>query len=64
MKFGSDVYRQKFGVRTVSKTQTGLFINNKAFYCHGVAKHEDSDVRAACYRTLKDSAELKSIRLI
>lgn len=45
VKFGSDVYRQKFGVRTVSKTQTGLFINNKAFYCHGVAKHEDSDIR-------------------
>ena len=40
----SDVYRQPFGIRTVEVTQTQLLINRKPFYCHGVAKHEDSDV--------------------
>ena len=40
----TDVYRQPFGIRTVSKTNTQLLINGKPFYCHGVAKHEDSDV--------------------
>lgn len=40
-----DIYRQPFGVRTVKVTSTQLLINDKPFYCHGVAKHEDSDVR-------------------
>lgn len=39
-----DIYRQPFGVRTVAVTSTQLLINNKPFYCHGVAKHEDADV--------------------
>ena len=39
-----DVYRQPFGVRTVKVTERQILINNKPFYCHGVAKHEDSDV--------------------
>ncbi|CAC5378346.1 uidA [Mytilus coruscus] len=42
---GRDVYRQPFGVRTVKVTSTQLLINNKPFYCHGVPKHEDSDIR-------------------
>ncbi|CAG2206233.1 GUSB [Mytilus edulis] len=42
---GIDVYRQPFGVRTVKVTSTQLLINNKPFYCHGVPKHEDSDIR-------------------
>lgn len=47
----ADVYRLDFGVRTVNVTKTQFLINNKPFYCHGVAKHEDSDVsnwRALC----------------
>ena len=40
-----DIYRQPFGVRTVKVTSTQLLINDKPFYCHGVAKHEDSDIR-------------------
>ncbi|CAD5120828.1 DgyrCDS9382 [Dimorphilus gyrociliatus] len=40
-----DVYRQKFGIRTIRWTDTQLLINDKPFYCHGVAKHEDSDIR-------------------
>ncbi|CAH1802117.1 unnamed protein product, partial [Owenia fusiformis] len=42
---GTDVYRQPFGVRTVKTTNSTFLINNKAFYCHGAAKHEDSDIR-------------------
>ena len=40
-----DVYRQPYGVRTINVTDTQILINNKPFYCHGAAKHEDSDVR-------------------
>lgn len=42
---GADVYRQPFGVRTVNVTDSKILINGKPFYCHGVPKHEDSDVR-------------------
>ena len=45
---GIDVYRQPFGVREVRSTATQLLINDKPFYCHGAAKHEDSDV-SYCY---------------
>ena len=40
----ADVYRQPFGIRTIKVTDKKLFINGEMFYCHGVAKHEDSDV--------------------
>lgn len=39
-----DIYREPFGIRTVRVTDKQLLINNQPFYCHGVAKHEDSDV--------------------
>ena len=39
-----DVYRQPFGIRTVKVDGDNILINNKRFYCHGVAKHEDADV--------------------
>ncbi|KAK7094669.1 beta-glucuronidase-like [Littorina saxatilis] len=42
---GDDVYREPFGVRTVGVTSQGFLINSKPFYCHGVDKHEDSDIR-------------------
>jgi len=42
---GMDVYRQPFGIREVRSTETQLLINEKPFYCHGAAKHEDSDIR-------------------
>ncbi|XP_064612321.1 beta-glucuronidase-like isoform X2 [Liolophura sinensis] len=41
----TDIYRLPFGIRTVSVTSKQLLINGKPFYCHGVAKHEDSDIR-------------------
>ena len=39
-----DVYRQPFGIRTVAVVKDQILINNKRFYCHGAAKHEDADV--------------------
>lgn len=41
----TDQYSLPFGIRTVSATSTQLLLNNKPFYCHGVAKHEDADIR-------------------
>ncbi|XP_070573101.1 beta-glucuronidase-like isoform X3 [Ptychodera flava] len=41
----SDLYRLPVGIRTVKTTNTQILINDKPFYCHGVAKHEDSDFR-------------------
>ena len=41
----SDVYRQPYGIRTVSISSDNQFlINNKPFYFHGLGKHEDADV--------------------
>ncbi len=47
----TDVYRQPFGIRTVSVTKKQLLINDRPFYCHGMGKHEDSDVRKTIYPT-------------
>ncbi|XP_067936810.1 beta-glucuronidase-like [Watersipora subatra] len=40
-----DIYRQPFGIRTVNFTSTQLLINNQPFYCRGLGRHEDSDIR-------------------
>lgn len=40
-----DIYRQRFGVRTIKVIPTQFLINNKPFYCHGIGNHEDSDTR-------------------
>ncbi|KAK6179764.1 hypothetical protein SNE40_012049 [Patella caerulea] len=40
-----DVYRLPIGIRVVNVTSDQFLINNKPFYCHGVDKHEDSDIR-------------------
>lgn len=39
-----DIYRIKFGVRTLKWTDTMFLINDKPVYFRGVGKHEDSDV--------------------
>ncbi|KAG1682554.1 Beta-glucuronidase [Nymphon striatum] len=41
----SDVYKLPVGIRTVSWTNSSLFINNKPFYFTGFGRHEDSDIR-------------------
>ena len=39
-----DIYRMKFGVRTLRWTNTSFLINEKPIYFRGFGKHEDSDV--------------------
>jgi len=50
--FGEDVYRLPFGIRTVQATDSKILINSRPFYCHGVAKHEDSDVSWVTYHQM------------
>ncbi|PVD31514.1 hypothetical protein C0Q70_06927 [Pomacea canaliculata] len=45
VSISGDVYRQPFGVRTVAVTDSQLYINGRPFYCLGVGKHEDADIR-------------------
>jgi len=40
-----DIYRMKFGVRTLRWTDTAFLINDKPVYFRGFGKHEDSDIR-------------------
>ncbi|KAF4518651.1 hypothetical protein B566_EDAN002685 [Ephemera danica] len=40
-----DIYRTKFGIRTIEWTNTSLLINKEPFRFHGFGRHEDSDVR-------------------
>ncbi|XP_029650975.1 beta-glucuronidase isoform X1 [Octopus sinensis] len=41
----TDVYRHPFGIRTVKVNSRQLLINDQPFYCLGVGRHEDADVR-------------------
>ncbi|KAJ6627037.1 Beta-glucuronidase [Pseudolycoriella hygida] len=40
-----DIYRKKFGVRTLRWTDREFLINEKPVYFRGFGKHEDSDIR-------------------
>lgn len=40
-----DVYRQPFGIRVLSWTEKGLYLNGQSLYLHGFGRHEDSDIR-------------------
>ncbi|XP_037025172.1 beta-glucuronidase-like [Bradysia coprophila] len=40
-----DIYRKKFGVRTLRWTSTEFLINDRPVYFRGFGKHEDSDIR-------------------
>lgn len=44
-----DIYRMKFGVRTLKWTDTMFLINDKPVYFRGFGKHEDSDVNKFKY---------------
>lgn len=41
-----DIYRTKFGIRTLKWNNTAFLINDKPIYFRGFGRHEDSDV---CY---------------
>lgn len=40
-----DTYSQKIGIRTVTWTNTSVYINEKPMYMRGYGMHEDSDLR-------------------
>lgn len=40
-----DVYRQPVGIRTISWTNSSMFINDAPLYLHGFGRHEDADIR-------------------
>jgi beta-glucuronidase len=40
----TDIYRTKFGVRTLKWTNSSFLINDKPIYFRGFGRHEDSDV--------------------
>uniref|UniRef100_A0A8R1DT88 Glyco_hydro_2_C domain-containing protein n=1 Tax=Caenorhabditis japonica TaxID=281687 RepID=A0A8R1DT88_CAEJA len=39
-----DIYREVFGFRTVTISDSQIFINNKPFYCLGFGMHEDFEL--------------------
>ncbi|XGW20277.1 hypothetical protein V3C99_003803 [Haemonchus contortus] len=39
-----DIYRQKFGFRTVGWSENQILINDKPFYCLGFGMHEDFEI--------------------
>lgn len=45
-----DVYRMKFGFRTIKWSATQMLINEKPIYFRGFGRHEDSDVRYSFMR--------------
>lgn len=45
----TDIYRLKFGIRSLKWTHKEILINERPFYCKGVGKHEDSHLRGKGY---------------
>lgn len=58
--FGSDLYEQPFGVRTVEVRGHQVLINNEPFYFKGPCKHEDSPFHG---RGLDNCLNVKDIGL-
>lgn len=40
-----DIYRMKFGIRSLKWTHSSFLINDKPIYFRGFGRHEDSDIR-------------------
>ncbi len=59
--FGSDVYEEPFGIRTVEVKDGKFLINNKPFYFKGFGKHEDAPVSG---RGLNEAMYLKDFSLM
>ncbi|KAK6727978.1 hypothetical protein RB195_005562 [Necator americanus] len=53
-----DVYRQKFGFRTVDWTKTQILINEKPFYCLGFGMHEDFEIHGRGYNPVVMTKDL------
>lgn len=61
IEFGSDIYEEQFGIRTVEIRGTQFLINNKPFYFKGFGKHEDCEVHG---RGLDEVMNVKDISLM
>lgn len=44
-QYDIDVYRMKFGIRSLKWTSNSFLINDKPIYFRGFGRHEDSDIR-------------------
>ncbi|VDN28745.1 unnamed protein product [Cylicostephanus goldi] len=53
-----DVYRQKFGFRTVGWTKRQILINDKPFYCIGFGMHEDFEIHGRGYNQVVMTKDL------
>ncbi|KAK6016935.1 glycosyl hydrolase family 2, sugar binding domain protein, partial [Ostertagia ostertagi] len=53
-----DVYRQKFGFRTVGWSQSQILINDKPFYCLGFGMHEDFEIHGRGYNPVVMTKDL------
>ncbi|KAL6729048.1 hypothetical protein Aduo_000140 [Ancylostoma duodenale] len=59
-----DVYRQKFGFRTVGWTKNQLLINDKPFYCLGFGMHEDFEIHGRGYNPVVMTKDLNLLEWI
>uniref|UniRef100_A0A1I7XGY4 Glyco_hydro_2_C domain-containing protein n=1 Tax=Heterorhabditis bacteriophora TaxID=37862 RepID=A0A1I7XGY4_HETBA len=53
-----DIYRQKFGFRTVSWSERQILINDKPFYCLGFGMHEDFEIHGRGYNPVVMTKDL------
>nr|CDQ01754.1 Bm7253 [Brugia malayi] len=56
-----DVYRLRFGFRTVSISEDQTFINGKPFYCHGFGMHEDFELHGRGYNPVVMTKDLNML---
>lgn len=61
VRFGEDLYTQKFGIRSVKVEGDRFLINGKPFYFKGFGKHEDSAFHG---RGLDEVLNVKDLSLI
>lgn len=61
VNFGTDIYDEEFGIRTVEVKDGKFLINNKPFYFKGFGKHEDAHING---RGLNEAMYIKDFSLM
>ncbi|VDK76613.1 unnamed protein product [Litomosoides sigmodontis] len=56
-----DVYRLRFGFRTINISKDQTFINGKPFYCHGFGMHEDFELHGRGYNPVVMTKDLNML---
>uniref|UniRef100_A0A914EDJ4 Beta-glucuronidase n=1 Tax=Acrobeloides nanus TaxID=290746 RepID=A0A914EDJ4_9BILA len=56
-----DIYREKFGFRTVQVTNDTILINEKTFYCKGFGMHEDFELHGRGYNPVVMTKDLNMV---